>query len=340
VNPAVGGVLVRGPSGTGKSTAVRGLAELLPEIEVVAGCSFACDPSRPACAACRSRAAAGARLPAARRRRPIVDLPLNATEERVAGSIDIARALTEGEKALEPGLLAEANRGILYVDEINLLDDHLADILLDAAALGVNIVEREGVSASHPARFLLVGTMNPDEGELRPQIADRIGLHVDVPPLGAAPARAEVLRRREAFGRDPDDFAADWAGAQAELHGSLADAEGLLERMRVPERFYEAIGSLVTRLGVGSHRADIAVLECAKGLAALDGRDLVEAEDLRAAAELALGHRLAGDPFSPDPALTPAAIENALTQALEAEVRPGKGVTATEATAPPWPAAR
>ena len=269
-----------------------------------------------------------------------MDLPLNATEERVAGSIDIARALTEGEKALEPGLLAEANRGILYVDEINLLDDHLADILLDAAALGINIVEREGVSASHPARFLLVGTMNPEEGELRPQLADRIGLHVDVPPLPASSERAEVLRRREAFGLDPEAFAAGWAGAQADLRRRLADAERLLAGMRVPEAFYGAIGSLVTRLGVGSHRADIALLECAKGLAALDGRDLVAAEDLRAAADLALGHRVAGDPFSPDAVLPPAAIDNALAQALEAEVRPGKGPAQREPQAPPSPAAR
>jgi magnesium chelatase subunit D len=336
----VGGVLVRGPSGTGKSTAVRGLAELLPELDVVVGCPFGCDPARPACAECRDRAAAGERLPGVRRRRPIVDLPLNATEERVAGSIDIARALTEGEKALEPGLLAEANRGILYVDEINLLDDHLADILLDAAALGVNIVEREGVSAAHPARFLLVGTMNPEEGELRPQIADRIGLHVDVPPLPEPAERAEVLRRREAFGRDPDAFAAAWAGEQEALRERLAQATELLRGMRVPDAFYAAIGSLVIRLGVGSHRADIAVLECAKGLAALDGRGEVSVEDVRGAAELALGHRLVGDPFSPEPTLQPAAMERALSEALEAEVRPGKAEPAREPTAPPSPAPR
>jgi magnesium chelatase subunit I len=199
VNPAVGGVLVKGPSGTGKSTAVRGLAALLPEIDVVADCPFSCDPDRPGCESCRSRSD----LPRIRRRRRIVDLPLNATEDRVAGTVDIARALREGERALEPGLLAEANRGILYVDEINLLDDHLVDLLLDAAALGVNVVEREGVSLAHPARFLLVGTMNEEEGELRPQIADRLGLQVEVEPIGEPKARAEVMRRREAFTRDP-----------------------------------------------------------------------------------------------------------------------------------------
>src|SRR3954464_14350056 len=213
VNPAVGGVLVKGPSGTGKATAVRGLAPLLPEIDVVADCPFSCDPARPACPLCAGRD----ELPVARRRRRIVDLPLNATEDRVAGSVDIAAPLGEGVRALEPGLLAEANRGILYVDEINLLDDHLTDVLLDAAALGVNVVEREGVSVSHPARFLLVGTMNEEEGELRPQIADRLGLEVEVEALAAPESRAEIVRRREAFGTDPAAFRARWAAAQDEL---------------------------------------------------------------------------------------------------------------------------
>src|SRR5207237_2896072 len=198
VNPAVGGVLVKGPSGTGKSTAVRGLAELLPEIAVVADCPFSCSLQDP-CGSCSERASNGEELQVVRRRRRIVDLPLNATEDRVAGTVDVALALREGIQALEPGLLAEANRGILYIDEINLLDDHLTDVLLDAAALGVNVVEREGISISHPARFLLVGTMNEEEGELRPQIADRIGLEVDVDAIREPEARAEIMRRREAF---------------------------------------------------------------------------------------------------------------------------------------------
>jgi Mg-chelatase subunit ChlI len=311
----VGGVLIKGPSGTGKSTAVRGLAELLPEIDVVADCPFSCDPARPACESCRSRE----ELPHVRRRRRIVDLPLNATEDRVAGSIDIGRALREGERALEPGLLAEANRGILYVDEINLLDDHLTDILLDAAALGVNVVEREGVSLAHPARFLLVGTMNEEEGELRPQIADRIGLQVAVEAVQEPQARAEIMRRRESFTADSETMAADYTAAQAELAARLARAEELVRRVRLPDRLYSALAQVVVGSGVTSHRADVTILECAKALAALDGRDEAAAEDVLDAAELALGHRLPVDPFAPAPSVERSVLRRVLEEALEAD---------------------
>ena len=322
LNPAVGGVLIKGPSGTGKSTAVRGLAELLPEIAVVADCPFSCDPRHPACAVCRSRPRE--ELPVVRRRRRIVDLPLNATEDRVSGSVDVARALKDGERALEPGLLAEANRGILYVDEINLLDDHLTDVLLDAAALGVNVVEREGVSVSHPARFLLVGTMNEEEGELRPQIADRIGLEVEVEALADPDARGEVVRRHEAFSADPEGFRTKWSGTQAETAAALAAGEGRLGRVRVPDELYGAVGQLVVRSGVDSHRADITIVECAKALAALAGRDEVDAEDVLEAAGLALGHRLAADPFAPAPRVEPQVLRRLLDEALEVEVTPKK----------------
>jgi Mg-chelatase subunit ChlI len=322
VNPAVGGVLVEGPSGTGKSTAVRGLAELLPEIDVVADCPFSCDPAQPGCAWCLARPPD--ELPVVRRRRRIVDLPLNATEDRVSGSVDVARALKDGEQALEPGLLAAANRGILYVDEINLLDDHLTDVLLDAAALGVNVVEREGVSVSHPARFLLIGTMNEEEGELRPQIADRIGLEVDVEALAEPAARGEVVRRREAFGADPESFAQRWAEEQAALAADLAAAEERLPKVRVPDVLYGAVGQLVVRSGVDSHRADITIIECAKATAALAGRDEVDHEDVLEAAALALGHRLAADPFAPAPAVEPQILRRLLDEALEVEVTPKK----------------
>jgi Mg-chelatase subunit ChlI len=326
VNPAVGGVLVTGPAGTGKSTAVRGLAGLLPEIDVVADCPFSCDPKQP-CVSCRDRVSHGEELPVLRRPRRIVTLPLNATEDRVAGTIDIARALREGLKALEPGLLAEANRGILYVDEINLLDDHLGDILLDAAALGVNAVEREGVSIAHPARFLLVGTMNPEEGDLRPQLADRLGLQVDVSPVTHLPLRAEIIRRREAFTADPDGFAATWASAQAELAQRIRTAEDVIGSVEVPEPFYAAIAGLVLRVGTQSHRADVTILECAKSLAALAGRPCVEQADLVDAGELALGHRLPVEPFAAAPELTRPELERALEDVLAAGVEPKKAAT-------------
>jgi Mg-chelatase subunit ChlI len=323
VNPAVGGLLIEGPSGTGKSTAVRALSQVLPEIEVIANCPFSCDPKRP-CHACSERRQAGEELPVIRRAVRVVDLPLNATEDRIAGTIDIARALREGEKALEPGLLAEANRGILYVDEINLLDDHLADVLLDAAALGVNTVEREGVSIAHPARFLLIGTMNPEEGELRPQLADRLGLKVEVEPLTDVRARAEVIRRREAFTADPEAFRAAWVSDEEQLSGRLRAVIDQVGSTAVPDGLYEAIAGLVLRLRAASHRADVTVLQCAKALAALDGRRTVEPTDVVDAGELALGHRLPIDPFAPAPELTRAEVERALEEVLAEEVEPKK----------------
>src|SRR5260221_3524870 len=309
-----------GLAGMGMSTAFSGLADFLRKIDVVADCPFSCSPADP-CAVCRAR---GAELPVARRRRRIVDLPLNATEDRVAGTVDIARALREGERALEPGLLAEANRGILYVDEINLLDDHLTDILLDAAALGVNVVEREGVSISHPARFLLVGTMNEEEGELRPQIADRIGLELDVEALGEPEARGEVVRRREAFNADPEGFRATWSGAQTETAAALAAGGDRLRQVRGPDELYGAVGQLVVRSGVDSHRADITIVECAKALAALAGRDEADRQDVLEAAVLALGHRLAADPFAPAPRGEPQILRRLLDEAREVEVTPQK----------------
>ena len=306
-------MLIEGPSGTAKSTAVRGLAALLPELDVVADCPFSCDPAAP-CAVCALRTD---ELPVARRRARIVTLPLNATDDRVAGSVDITRALREGVTALEPGLLAEVNRGILYVDEINLLDDHLADILLDAAALGVNTVEREGVSVEHPSRFLLVGTMNPEEGDLRPQLADRIGLRVVVDALSAADERADVLRRREAFTADAGGFAAGWEDEEAALATRVREAQAGLPAVEVPDPLYAGIARVVSRSGVASHRADVAILQCAKAAAALDGRRAVDREDIHAAASLALGHRVPVDPFDAQSGLDDRLLRRIVDEVLD-----------------------
>jgi Mg-chelatase subunit ChlI len=328
-------VLVEGPSGTAKSTAVRGLAALVPELDVVADCPFSCDPEVP-CVTCRERVGRGEQLPVARRRVRVVDLPLNATEDRVAGSVDIARALREGVTALEPGLLANANRGILYVDEINLLDDHICDLLLDAAALGTNVVEREGVSVSHPARFLLVGTMNPEEGELRPQLADRIGLRVVVEAIVEPGARAEVLRRREAFTADPAAFAGAWAGEEAAQASAVQSARERVAGVEVAEPLYRAIAQLVVRAGVPSHRADVTILQSAKALAALDGRERAGTDDVLEAAALALGHRVPVDPFDAAPGIDERVLRRLLEDVLDTEsaekkaavpATPGPGAT-------------
>lgn len=322
INPAIGGVLIRGASGTAKSTAVRGLAALLPSVEAVSDCAFHCHPhdSHHQCHSCRARVANGEVLPKVNRPRQLVNLPLNATEDRVAGSLDISRALREGVKALEPGLLAEANRGILYIDEINLLDDHIVDILLDASALGVNVVEREGVSVSHPARFLLIGTMNPEEGELRPQIADRIGLQVEVSALKETAHRVEVMMRREAFLQNPGAFMALYQEPQRELLQEIVSAVELLPRVAVPDPLYGAIAQLTFKAEVPSHRADITILQCAKTLAAFEGRTRVEAKDILAGAEMALGHRVPYDPFVSGPKLDHQDIRRHLEGILKMEI--------------------
>jgi len=323
IDPEIGGVLIRGPSGTAKSTAARGLAALLPQVDVVADCPFQCDPhdQRTQCDLCRERAGNGEVLPVLSRPRRLVNLPLNATEDRVAGTLDISRALREGVKALEPGLLADTNRGILYIDEINLLDDHIIDILLDAAALGVNVVEREGISLSHPSRFLLIGTMNPEEGELRPQIADRIGLQVEVTALTDEAQRVDVMKRREAFLTDAARFSARYRESQEQLRGAIQQAIVLLPSIVVPERLYGAIAQLTLKSEVPSHRADITILKSAKAMAGLEGRRQVEATDILEGAMLALGHRLPKDPFVAYSPLDPITIRRQLEEVLETPIK-------------------
>jgi magnesium chelatase subunit D len=300
INPLIGGVLIRGEKGTAKSTAARGLAELLPAVAMVAGCPFHCHPDLPEmmCDACRKRHEQGETLPRRDRPMPVVDLPLGTTEDRLLGTIDLEKAIKSGEKHFEPGLLAAANRGILYVDEVNLLDDHLVDVLLDAAAMGVNVVEREGISFTHPARFILVGTMNPEEGELRPQLLDRFGLCVEVMGLQALPSRMAVVERRLAFEADAEGFAADWQGEQEGIRQTILAARERLPQVRFGHDLLRLITAICVDQGVDGHRADIFMLKVAQTLAAYRGRDAVTPEDVREAATLVLPHRLRRKPFS------------------------------------------
>lgn len=309
VSPAVGGVLVRGEKGTAKSTAVRALSALLPEVSVVAGCRFSCDPSAPDPACPDGPHEAGGGVARAAR---MVELPVGASEDRLVGALDIERALAEGVKAFEPGLLADAHRGILYVDEVNLLHDHLVDLLLDAAAMGASYVEREGVSVRHAARFLLVGTMNPEEGELRPQLLDRFGLTVEVAASREPGQRVEVVRRRLAYDDDPAGFAARWADDEAALRARIVAARALLPDVRLGDGALRQIAATCAAFEVDGMRADIVMARTATALAAWAGRSDVLAEDVRQAALLALPHRRRRNPFD-----APGLDEDKLDDTLE-----------------------
>ncbi|MBK9942433.1 MAG: ATP-binding protein [Kouleothrix sp.] len=300
VNPRVGGVLIRGEKGTAKSTAVRGLARLLPPIDVVAGDPYNSSPTNPALMSDESRARfeAGEELPIHTRATPLIELPVAASEDRVVGSLDLEHALTEGQRRFEPGLLAHANRGLLYVDEVNLLDDHIVDLLLDAAAMGVNTVEREGISISHPARFILVGTMNPEEGELRPQLLDRFGLVVEIAGINDIAGRVAVIERRMAYDADPDRFAAEWQAEEQAIADRIIAARALLPAVQMARADMAAVAALVLELGVDGHRADLAILETARTLAAWSSRVHLTLDDIRLAAELALPHRMRRQPFT------------------------------------------
>ncbi|MFE8949251.1 putative cobaltochelatase [Streptomyces sp. NPDC007856] len=309
VSPAVGGVLVRGEKGTAKSTAVRALAALLPEVAVVAGCRFSCDPAAPdpSCPDGPHEPGAGAQRPSR-----MVELPVGASEDRLVGALDIERALAEGVKAFEPGLLADAHRGILYVDEVNLLHDHLVDLLLDAAAMGASYVEREGVSVRHASKFLLVGTMNPEEGELRPQLLDRFGLTVEVAASREPDQRVEVVRRRLAYDDDPAAFAARWAEEEAAVRQRIVAARKLLPQVRLGDGALRQIAATCAAFEVDGMRADIVMARTATALAAWAGRTDVLAEDVRQAALLALPHRRRRNPFD-----APGLDEDKLDETLE-----------------------
>lgn len=318
VSPSIGGVLVRGEKGTAKSTAVRGIASLLPEIEVVAGCRFSCDPAAPdpSCPDGPHEPRTGAVRPAR-----MVELPVGASEDRLVGALDIERALSDGVKAFEPGLLADAHRGVLYVDEVNLLHDHLIDLLLDAAAMGASYVEREGVSVRHAARFLLVGTMNPEEGELRPQLLDRFGLTVEVSASRDTDERVEVVRRRLAYDEDPDGFAGRWAADEGALRERIAAARALLHEVRLGDRALRQIAAVCAGFEVDGMRADIVTARTATALAAWAGRTRVRTEDVREAALLSLPHRRRRAPFDA-PGLDEDKLDEILRQFEEDEPDP------------------
>ncbi|MET9577900.1 putative cobaltochelatase [Streptomyces massasporeus] len=309
VSPAVGGVLVRGEKGTAKSTAVRALSALMPTLDVVSGCRFSCDPGSPDPGCPDGPHEPGAFETRAAR---MVELPVGASEDRLVGALDIERALSEGVKAFEPGLLADAHRGILYVDEVNLLHDHLVDLLLDAAAMGASYVEREGVSVRHAARFLLVGTMNPEEGELRPQLLDRFGLTVEVAASREPDQRVEVVRRRLAYDDDPAAFAARWAEEEAAVRARIVAARELLPSVRLGDGALRQIAATCAAFEVDGMRADIVMARTATALAAWAGRTDVLAEDVRQAALLALPHRRRRNPFD-----APGLDEDKLDETLE-----------------------
>ncbi len=304
IDPTVGGVLIRGEKGTAKSTAVRGLADILPVIEVVENCPFQI-PIRDSCSVCSDcidQTCSNGNQPCEssaqkERKVSVVELPLGATEDRLVGTLNIEHALKTGEKRFEPGILAHAHRGILYVDEVNLLDDHLVDVLLDSAAMGMNTVEREGVSFAHPARFTLVGTMNPEEGEIRPQLLDRFGLCVNIEGIRDAEARVQIMERRLDFERDPLTFCDDWSGESAKISARIRDAQMQCPSITADRSIMERIATACLKLGVDGHRADIVTLKASRAFAAYHARTSVTTEDVSAAAELALPHRLRRTPF-------------------------------------------
>ncbi len=299
INPALGGVLIKGEKGTAKSTAVRALAELLPAMQVVQGCRFHCSPDdvNQLCDDCTAQLRKDSVLSQETAKMRVVELPVSATEDRVVGTLDIEYAIKCGEKKFEPGILALANRNILYVDEINLLDDHVVDVLLDAAAMGVNTVEREGVSYSHPARFVLVGTMNPEEGDIRPQLLDRFGLSVTVAGEHDPEQRVEVIKRRLAYEQDADAFIARYQEEQEALAAKIIQAGKLLPQVQITDGLLATVARLAVELGVDGHRADITVIKAALTIAAFNGRIQAELEDIKQAARLVLPHRMRRRPF-------------------------------------------
>jgi len=290
VDPLIGGVLIMGHRGTGKSTAVRALADLLPQIDAVDGCPYNCDPKDELCDQCR-----GAEITAKKLAVPVVELPLGATEDRVCGTIDIERALSAGRKTFDPGLLARANRGFLYIDEVNLLEDHLVDLLLDVAVTGINKVEREGVSVEHPASFVLIGSGNPEEGELRPQLLDRFGLHAEVTTENYLQNRIDIIERRERYDRDREPFVESYESDQEQLRKRITRARANLTKISVERSVLQKIAQLCADLKVDGHRGELTIMRAARALAAFEGRRAVTDEHVKRVSAMSLRHRLRRD---------------------------------------------
>jgi Mg-chelatase subunit ChlI len=317
VNPLIGGLLIRGQKGTGKSSAVRALADLLPEINIVKDCPFNCSPYDPTnmCAKCFDKYKTGENFEIETRPMSIVSLPIGATEDRVIGSLDIEKAISLGVSALQPGLMAEANQGILYIDEVNLLPDHITDSILDAAASGWNTVEREGISVSHPSRVILVGTMNPEEGELRPQLSDRFALHVSVESIYDVEQRVEIIKRNLEFGEEPVGFIKRFEDEQDKLRESIVKAREIITEVEVSGSIMRAVASACIALHVDGHRPDISTVRAAKALTALEGRSVVNPDDIRRVAMMSVGYRTRGFGFE-EPA-KPAEVRDTFRSALQ-----------------------
>lgn len=322
IDPTIDGVLIKGDKGTGKSTAVRSLSYLLPEISVVKGCPFNCHPydEKIMCRSCQQKYQEHGKLPVIKKHMEVVDMPLSATEDMVIGTININKIIKDGIKTLEPGILARANRNILYIDEVNLLDDHLVNVLLDSAAMGVNLVEREGISLYHPSRFVLVGTMNPEEGELRPQILDRFGLSVEVRALESMEERIQIMNYRHEFDQNPWKFEEKFQEEQEEFKRKIINAQKILPKVQIPLKMLEKMVKISLNLQIRTHRADIVMEKTSRVLAALDNRMKVNAEDVKEAALLALPHRMKQLPFQKEnPPLTRETVENMLQSEVKEE---------------------
>jgi len=335
VDQRIGGVLIRGERGTAKSTAARALAALLPEIEVFAESPFNDDPAAPQTWSdwVKEQRAVGAQMEIVKRRTGFINLPVSATEDRVVGTLDIEKAIQKGERHFEPGVLAAANRGLLYIDEVNLLDDHVVDLLLDSAAMGVNIVEREGISFSHPARFILIGTMNPEEGDLRPQLLDRFALSVEIVGIRDARERVLIMERHLAFEGDPEGFRHEWLPREEELSRKIDHARSVLPKVTHSTRDLLTIAALTASLNVEGHRSDLVILKTARAHAAYEGRERINERDIALAAELALPHRIRQGPFA-QAAMNPDQLQEKIEQLAGAAATVGEPQPGEEKSTP------